>query len=222
MADEITIEQFTGDNAPENAEALSDEQKTFLNDHKDDLDDATAEKYGIDKSAAPYIPEAPKGGEGEGEGKGKGKEGNEGSGDDDDLDPEDERKLGKLVDKRLAPALQQVNEQRTATAVDSFIRDIATSVPSAAKYRDAMLQTSKIPGYQNLSPKELFRICAGDELMRIGAQKERAAAAKAKGTQTQNSSGGRPATSGGQRDWGSASKEDFEAEKARVLGRTGN
>lgn len=209
---EITIETFTGEEAPA-VDALSDEQKTFLNEHKEELDDEVADKYGIDKSAAPYIPEAPAAPEKK-ETKPKEEET-----DDDDLEEEDQKKIGKLVRKEMEPVNKELKEARTITAVDAFIRETAEKIPSAAKYRDAMLTTSKIPGYENLKPQELFRICAGDELMRIGAAKERAASKRATATQVQNS-GGRPA-GGGKKDYNSMTKEEFAAEKARVLGRQG-
>lgn len=210
MTDILSIESITTGDTAVAPEDLSDDQRSFLDSNKDKLDDATAEKYGIDKPAAPYIPKAddiPAGGDKGGKG-----------GDDDDEEQDDETiKLNKLVDKKVSGLMPQLVENRNAVAVDSYLRDVASKIPTAPLYRDAMLQTMKIPKYSNLSAIEVFRIVAGDELLRVGAAKERAAARKASSTRVDNSAGGRPA-GGKSKDWGSASKDDFNAKRNEVLG----
>jgi len=209
MSDELTIDSITS--TVGTPEALSDEQRTFLNDNAEHLTDEQATKYGIEKPAP--IPEPPALPEVKPETPVK-KEGEE------DLDAEDEAKIAKILDKRLSSlTATQLNTQRQLD-VDSFLAQNTATLPNVNRYRDAMLKFAVHPNYKNLTAKEIFNIVAGPELMRIGAKKEREAAARAKSTQTNNSSGRSP--SGAKKDWNTASKEDFEAEKARVLGRRGN
>ncbi len=209
MADEITIESITS--TVETPDALSDEQRTFLNDNAEHLTDEQATKYGIEKPAA--IPEPPALPEVKPETPAR-KEG------DDDVDAEDEAKIAKIIDKRLQGlTATQLNTQRQLD-VDSFLAQNTSTLPNVNRYRDAMLKFAVHPNYKNLTAKEIFNIVAGPELMRIGAKKEREAAARAKSTQVNNSSGRSP--SGAKKDYLNMSKDDFAAEKARVLGRRDN
>jgi hypothetical protein len=204
---ELTIESITTGEKAVAPDQLSDEQKTFLTDNADKLDDATAEKYGVTKTAAPYVPEDPD--------KDKKIEEHK-EGEDDEMDEDEKGKITKLVHKEMSSFVQQTQSTAQAVAVDSFIQSKVADMPSASKYRQAMIDTLKIPAYSHLKPNEVFNIVAGSELMRIGAERERETSAKVKGTQVRSSTARVPS---GQKDWGSASKEEFEAKKAEVAGR---
>ena len=214
MADELTIESITSGDTAVDPESLSDEQRSFLTSKAADLPDDVAEKYGIEKPINPFVPEPIVTGK-----QGDGKDGEGDDDDDDDFTPTQKVKIAKLVDSKVSPYIQQTAEQRSQLAVDSFIRENSANIPNVAKFREAMLKTSKIDGYQHLPAQALFNIVAGPELIRLGAAKERAAAAKAKSTIINNSSGGRGG--GKAKDWSTASKEEFEAKKNELLGRQG-
>ena len=197
---------------------VTPEEKTFLEEHKTELDDDTAKKFGIDNS--PVIPDpTPRGGTPPADG-GKGGDGNppkdgDGEGDDDD-DPETKKKISKMVDAQVAPIRQQLQEQKDIAEVDNFVRANADKYPIAGKYRDAMLRYMKV--YTNVPAEGVFKIVAGDELIRIGAQLERKASEKANGTRVSSNSA-RPAGGAGKKDWGTASTDDFKAKKQEILGR---
>lgn len=207
MADPITVESIT--TTVESADQLSPEQKTFLETNAATLSDDVADKYGITKPVVvadppAYTPPAKK------EGKKV------------EVDPEDEEKLGAIVDQRLEGLTEQQRETAITVKVDSFITQNAGKVADISVYRDAMMKYAKHPYYQNLSAQEIFHIVAGPELMRIGAKKEREAASKAKSTQTQSSSGSRAAVVAGKKvDWNTATPEQLKAKQAEVLGRVG-
>lgn len=214
MSDELTIESITSGETAVEPESLSDDQRNFLISKAAELPDEVAEKYGIDKPLNPFVPEPIVTSK-----QGDGKDGEGDDDDDEDLTPAQKAKINKLVESKVSPYIQQTAEQRSQLAVDSFIRENSDSIPNVGKFREAMLKTSKIDGYQHLPAQALFNIVAGPELIRLGAAKERAAAAKAKATRNNNSSGGRG--SGVTKDWSTASKEEFEAKKSELLGRQG-
>jgi hypothetical protein len=202
---------------------VTPEEKTFLETNKADLDDEIAAKFGIDTT--PTVPDpvvrGAKVDEG-GDDKNKGKAILEPTDDEDDdlLEPEAKKKIASEVQKATEPIRQQfeqqskqLQEQRDIAEVDNYIRNDKTGV--AIKYRDAMLKYMKV--YTQVPADGVFRIVAGDELMRIGAKKEREASEKARGTRVQTNSA-RPSGSA-KKDWGTASKEDYMAKRAEVLGR---
>jgi hypothetical protein len=96
------------------------------------------------------------------------------------------------------------------------------TIPEVGKYRNAMLTYMKDPAYAKIPAKNIFNIVAGNDLIKLGAQKEREAAAKANGTRIESNSG-RPGDNGGaKKDWGNASKEEMAAKRAEVFGRPTN
>jgi hypothetical protein len=213
MADEIiTIESITS--TVETPDKLSPEQKTYLTDHAAELDDEVATKYGVTKPAPKIEPEVRGGDEDPEKDKGKKKAGEE----DDETDPADEEKINKMIEKRVAPLQQQLTQRTNEAEVDSFLNNgnIQTKYPGAGKFREAMIKYMNHPAYAKIPAANVFRIVAGDDLMKMGAAAEREAQTKTKGSQVRASSARVPA---GQKDWGSATKEEFEAKRAEVFGR---
>lgn len=192
------------------AETLTEEQKTALTENAADLSDDDAKRFGIEKPApAPIKPEvrsmfesAP--------GKKKAEE-------DEEMDPEDEEKINKVVHRIVAPLQQASLDAQNSIEVDAFIRENSEKYPMAGKFRATMLEYMKHPAYSRIPASNIFNIVAGAELVKLGAQREREASAKARGTQVRSSSS-RPASGQG-KDWGSASKEEFEAKRMEILGR---
>ena len=139
----------------------------------------------------------------------------ENKGDDEvEIDPEDEKSIGKVVDKKLKPVndtLKEIARMKDEREVDSYIQDN----PDFKKYRGSILKHISHPAYSNIPVANIAAMVASRDLMKIGAKKEREAAAKAKETQN-NTTTVRKST--GPVDWSKVSKAEFEAEKARVLG----
>lgn len=215
---ELTIESITtGDTAIE-PESLDDAQREFLTSKAEELDDETAEKYGIEKPVKIVVPEAKKPDDSSIPPAKKDKEG-----DDDVLEiDEDEVRIQKVVADQLKPFQQKTIEQANVIEVDEFIRSQEADIPKIAQYRGAILETMKKDGFQRLTAAQVFNIVAGNDLMRMGAARERNAAKKAKETITDSSGGSRPKSESGKKDWSAATKEELHAEQARILGRQGS
>ncbi len=205
--EDLTIEAVT---TVEPAD-LNDAQKGFLEEHKDELSDEQAEKYGITKeikpedikpesrNGEPPAPDKDKKGEGEGE-------------DDEEVLPEDKKVISKVVNDALTPIQKQLQDQADRAELNNFISE----KPEFAKYKPAIEVYMKHPAYRNIPVKNIAAIVAAKDLQKIGAQKEREAQAAANATK----GGGNTArVTPGQKDWSTASKEEFEAKKAEVFGR---
>jgi len=210
MADELNLEEVVAI-APEelteehttflkeNVEELSDEQKTTFKD--------VLEAKEEEEEVKPEYRFAKKDEEKEEEQE------------DDEIDPEDKKTISKVVDKELKDVRKQLGEQQQATRniqdqseVDSFI----ASKPEAKTYRNKMLTYMKADHYNALPAHAIYKIVAGDDLEKLGAERERQAVEKANATQTDGSSV-RPTGSGG-KDWSKASSADIAAKKAEIYG----
>lgn len=217
----MDINNFTTDRDL-TAEPLKDEEKTFLTENATDLSDDLAKHYGIDN--APKVPDPVV--------RGKKEESpaptpptntppvvkDEDDDDDDDPKAQVNKAVAAAIDpikKQFETQNQQLQEQRDITDVNDFIASNAEKYPIAGKFRDHMLRYMK--AYPNVPVDGVFKIVAGDELMRMGAQKERQASSKANGTRIQNSQG-RPQEKG-KKDWGNATPEEMAAKRAEVLNR---
>ncbi len=207
MAEEInTPELVLEDVIALEPDALSDEHKAFLEENKAALTPEQATKFSITQETKKEeeievetrtkIVEKPPVKEGE----------------EPDIDPDDERTIGKIVDQRLKDA--GVGGTRDQLEVDSYIRDH----PEYSKYRATTLKYMAHPSYANIPAHNIMAIVASKDQQAIGAQKEREAQKKAKDTQ---GGGGTARTHQGKIDWSTATPEEFEAQKAKVLGRMG-
>jgi len=202
-------------------EELSGEQKTFLQENADNLTDEQKETYKEvleEKEETPLsldeIEPETRGGKPAPKKKEEKPEGEE-IDEEDEIAPEDKETIGKVVKKELEPineALKQVQGIKDQTEVDAFIR----VKPEYSKYRDVVLKYMAHPSYANIPVHNIAAIVAAKDLQKMGADKEREAAKRAKET----ASGGQTQrkVTGGKVDWKTAPKEDFEAQKARVLG----
>lgn len=216
----MDINNFTTDRDL-TSEPLNDEEKAFLTENAADLSDDLAKHYGIDNS--PKVPDPVVRGKKEEPAPATTtppttttKEGEE----EDDDDPKviASKAAAAAVEplkKQMEATSSQLQEQRDIIEVDEFIKTSADKYPMAGKYRDAMLRYMKV--YTNVPADGVFAIVAKDDLIRIGAQKERQAASKANGTRVPTNSG-RPQEKG-KKDWGSATPEEVAAKRAEVLGR---
>jgi len=182
---------------------LSEEQKTFLDINKADLTPEQAEKFGI-KAEEEEEDEEPRVRTTTTVPEKKTEE------EDEDLDPDDQARIAKMVDKRLAQA--GVGDTRDQLQVDGFVRDN----PEYSKYSTRALKYMKaIP---NLVAEDAFRIVSAKDQQKIGAQKEREAFEKARAT-TSSGTQFRAPVSGGV-DWLKASQEEVNAKKNEIINTT--
>lgn len=133
--------------------------------------------------------------------------------DDDDIDPEDEELISKVVNKKFAPVLEKIASQEEAQEAKDFFE----SSPEFKPFENKILKWWKDPSRRHLPIATVALEAVGyDNLIKLGAQRERAATEKAKKS---NSGGGAPANETGKKGVWEMSPEEFAAEKERVLRR---
>jgi len=186
-------------------EDLSDEQKEFLNENVEDLTDEQKETY---KDTLKEEDEDPEDVEPETRRETKKKDDGK-KDDDDDVDLEDKKAIGRVVAEQLKKA--GVGDAKDQLEVDSQIREN----PELGKYRANALKYMKV--HPNLTARDAMRIVSAEDQQKIGAQRERDAAKKAKDTQGGGTTARKP--SGGGVDWSKATKEEMDAKRNEVLGR---
>lgn len=129
-----------------------------------------------------------------------------------DIDPDDVAVISKVVDAQTSGVKKILQEAQDRAEIEEFIRE----KPEFAKYKPALEKYIKHPVYSQIPVKNIAVMVASDELMRLGAVKEREAQVKADSTKTGGNPVRRP--QGGQTDWTRASKDEFESQKRKVLG----
>jgi hypothetical protein len=175
---------------------LTDPEKAFLTEHKDELTTTESTKFGIqvETKVEPEVrstikpPEKPK--------------------DDDNTEevlPEDEAAITKVVNKRVAPLEEQAKQQQDVIDVNNLI----ASKPEYAPYREQILAYAKHDAYKQIPIHNIAAIVTSKDQQKIGARKEREAAKKVAETKT----GGTTARPTGTQkvDWHAASSEDYKA-----------
>lgn len=188
------------------AETLTPEQKTFLTTNQDQLTDYELVRFGLKTEEKPPVKK-------EEEDDNKKKDDDDDKGGDGEMDPEDKKKIGGLVKKEMAPIIKQQQELQRTTTINAFIQ----ANPDYAKYQKSIM--SKMDAVPGLSVADAAAIVSSRDMQIIGARKEREAQKKVLETRGTGSSS-RTFTPTG-KDWGTAPKSDYEAQKARVLGRQG-
>lgn len=190
---------------PADTTQFTPEHKTFLEEHKDELTTDELIKFGF--QAEPVKPGAPAPKEKDG---GEGDEGGKGA--TAQVDPDDEATITRIVKKEVDPLKKENQELRNKIDIDSYL----ASNPDMSKYRKSIEEYRNHPAYTNIPVHEIAKIVAGNDLMKLGARKERVAAAKANNTHQPGNSARKSENS---KDWGSVSRDDFLAKRAEVLGR---
>jgi hypothetical protein len=128
--------------------------------------------------------------------------------------PEDEATITKVVQKQLTPFQKKVEEQTNIIEANNFI----AVKPEFSKYRETIIKHMNHPAYKNIPVDRIAKMVAGDDLMKIGAEREREAQKKVLETKAGGNTTRLTPTG---KDWHTATKEEFEAQKASVLGRSG-
>lgn len=187
---------------PADTTKFTSEHKTFLDENKNQLTTDELIKFGYTvesvkpaaRSAVDNTPPAKKDGEEE---------------------PDEEAvKIQKAVSAAMEPERKRARELQDKVEVDTFI----VSNPAYGKYRTSIEAHVKDPVYANVPVDRIAKMVAADDLMKIGARAERAAAARASSTANPGN-GDRKSGSGDAKNWLTASKEDFEAKKREIMGR---
>lgn len=129
--------------------------------------------------------------------------------DDDEVAPEDEALITKVVSKKFAPII----DKSLAADDDKEIMDFLTENPDFKPFEAKARRYMQHPSRRQLPVKSIFYEVAGDQLLKIGADRAKAADAKAKDTQT--GGGSNRAGEGAKSDW-NLSKEEFEAKQERI------
>ena len=129
-----------------------------------------------------------------------------------DIDPDDLKTIGTIVEKQTASVKKQLQETADRLEVDQFVQE----KPEFAKYKPVILKYLQHPVYSKIPVKNIAAMVAANDLVKLGAKKEREAQAKADATRSGGSTVRKP--DAGATDWSKASKEEFEAYKRRVLG----
>lgn len=192
---------------PTDKEHFTEDHQKFLEEHKSELTTDELTKFGF--QVEPIKPEARGGGDSGASDSGAA--GDTGIGD--ELDPDDKKEIQRQVEQGLAPFRKANQELQNKVEVDSFL----AINPDYKKYEQAIRDHIADPAYSRVPVARIAAMIAAPDLMKIGARKEREAAARAKQTQNGGGASAPRAPQGAGKDWGSASKEEFEKKKAEVL-----
>ena len=192
-------------------EVLTDNQKTFIEENKDNLSDEQKEKFGIKEEEEIVDPEKI---EVETRSKKEG-ENKEKIEDEGEIDPDDEKIISKIVDRKIDPFRKENQALKDEIEVNSFIQ----SKPEFAKYKPVILKYMSHEAYSKIPVHNIATMVASNDLQKMGAQNEREAQKKANETKSPGS--GVRKSDMGAVDWTKASKEEYEAQRAKVLGQVG-
>jgi hypothetical protein len=132
--------------------------------------------------------------------------------DDDSIDPEDAKTIGAIVEKQTASVKKVQRELQDRLEVDEFLKDH----PEYNKYRTAILKNLQHPVVGQIAVEGVASMVAGKDLLKLGAKLEREAQIKA--DSTKNTGTATRKTGGGSVDWTKATRDEFEAQKLKVLG----
>ena len=140
-----------------------------------------------------------------GEGEGEGNKADE----DDEVAQEDKDLITKVVSPLLAPLVDKSLKAEDDQDVKDFLAENPDFKPFEAKVRRFMQHPSR----KQMPIKSIFYEVAGDKLLKIGADRSKAADDKAKNSQT--GGGSNRAGEGGKSDW-DLPKDEFEAKQERI------
>jgi hypothetical protein len=132
---------------------------------------------------------------------------------DEEVDPDDEKTIGKVLDRRLQSVNEQLREANDKIEVDSYLRER----PEYSKYRNVILKYMKNDAYSNIPVENIAAMVSVKDQQSIGAAKEREAALKASRTRSPGTTIRKP--EGGAVDWFKATPEEIEEQKNKIYGR---
>lgn len=129
-----------------------------------------------------------------------------------DVDPEDAKTIGRVVEKHRERDRQELQNIKDEIEVNGFIQ----GRPEFEKYKPVIMKYLKHPAYSNIPVKNIASMVAANDLMKLGAKKEREAQKTADATRTKGTPARKP--SGASTDWSTAPKEAVEEQIRRVKG----
>ena len=189
---------------------LSDEQTTYLQENADELSDEQKETFkDVLKKGGEEEDDDPEDIDPESRTTPPTKKKKDGEEEEEEVDPEDKARIDKIVDDKLKAA--GVGDTRDQMELDAVIREN----PELSKHRANALKYMK--AHPSLVARDAMRIVSADDQQRLGAEKERKAAEKAKNTRGGGNSARQPKGAG--KDWGAASPEEVADKKAEILNR---
>lgn len=142
----------------------------------------------------------------------KGKNGNDIDDDDDEVDPEDEELISKVVERKFKPVLDKIAASEEEQEAKAFFEEN----PEFKAHETKILKWWKDPSRRHLPISTVALEAVGyKNLIKLGAQKEREAADKAKKTASAGANATK--TDSGKKDVWGMSKNDFAAKREEVL-----
>lgn len=129
----------------------------------------------------------------------------------DDYDPNDVSAVEKIVDKKLAPLVEQQKQAEDKAEVDSFVAEN----PQFKPYKDKMLKYRSHPAYEQIPIQHIANIVSGKDLAKLGASEALRAQEEAK--QAQMGGGSARGKTGEQKSAWDLSKDEFEKAKEEKL-----
>ena len=134
---------------------------------------------------------------------------------DDDLSPEDATAIDKRIAKALSPFQKKEAEQEVEASIATFLQDN----PDFSSFASKVRRFANHPSRSSVPIKSIFYEVAGDKLLKMGAQRSKAADVKAKKGRT---GGGNATTDGkGSKDYANMPLDDFgkELEDIKIHGK---
>ena len=170
----MDIEKQISDITAKDPTEITPEDKTFLQDNADSLDDEVKTKYGIEAKKEEEEPgEVETRGEEEPEPKPKSADAEDEEG---LVAPEDKELIAKEVDKRMGPALQAVQRQ----ADEAEVRNYIIEHPDFKKYEKKMLAYRTHSAYKRVPISHIASFVSAGDQRKLGAEAAAEAEAKAK------------------------------------------
>jgi len=203
MPDETPPELVLEEVVSKEVADLTDQEKTFLTEHKDELTTTESTKFGIavETKVEPEVRSTI-----------KTPEKKEKEDEDDNVLPEDEEAINRVVNKRLAPLEEQTKQQQDIIDINNLI----ASKPEYAPYREQILAYAKHDAYKQIPIHNIAAIVTSKDQQKIGARKEREAQKKVAETKSPGNTS-RPGTPI-KVDWHNASSDDYKAKRTEVFG----
>ncbi len=140
----------------------------------------------------------------------KTKNDNDNDGDEDEIDPDDEKVISKVIDRKLKPLIDKQIADEDENEINAFVKANPEFEPYAGKVRKFAQHDSR----KNIPIESIFYEVAGKDLMKIGAEKERKATKEAKDS-TAGGGNNRGNNAGTKNVW-DMTPEEFTAEQARI------
>ena len=222
---------------------LHEDQVSFLKDNMDSLDEEAITKYNLNPESAEGADA--EGGDAEGGDGGEGDQEDTFDADKyevspvkkiakveipevkiegDEFDEESQKRFNQVVDQKMSTVLQQQGQQDLYNNAVSDMRNFVAENPDfkpysggVQKHLDFVADDGSKP-YVGIPAKDLFKIVAGDDLMKIGARRERELQTKAKDTQTKQSPAKKKTPVSKGKDPLKMTTAEFNAKRAEVLG----